>query len=255
MKPTLWIVVPLVAVGCLLATASHAQPYTVYAPPVSTYAAPGACQTCPPPVPPPVVVQPAPRRCCLFRLCDWICGRPAPQPTIAAMPIVPAPQVTCMPTCAPVCAPACGCSPCECGGGCPTGGCSTMPAPSLSSRPIAPSTYAATAPTTYQQYPVQQASYARPTTTYSQPATTYSQPAAGYAAPTSTARPVNYAQPARTYTAPTATVRPINYTQPTTTYAAPTTPVRQVNYTAPAVRQSYSKRAPSPAAVQWGAGR
>ena len=241
MKPALYFVAPLMVGGLMLAQASIAQPYTVYSP-QTTFAAGPACQTCPPPVPPPVVAQPAPRRCCIFRFCDWLCGRNRSQTTIAAMPIVQAPPVTC----APVCAPSCGCSPCECGN-CPSGGSfGAMPAPSLSSRPVAPSTYAATAPANYRpSYPVQQASYAPPasgyaqrTTAYAQPTSTYAQPARGYAAPTST-----YAPPANTYA------------QPTRTYAQPTTPVRQVNYTAQGTPQSYSQRAPYPAAMQWGAGR
>lgn len=244
MKPALYLALPLMAVGLMLAETSDAQPYTVYAPPATFAGAPG-CQTCPPPVPPPVVVQPAPRRCCILRFCDWLCGRNRPQTTIAAMPIVQAPPVTCAPVCAPTCAPACGCSPCE-SGGCPTGSCGTMPAPSLSNHSFAPSTYAASSPMTYQQnYPVQQASYAQPASSYAPRSTAYAQP-------TST-----YAQPARSYTPPQSTyAQPASsYTQPVSTYAQPAAPVRQVNYTAQGTPQSYSLRAPHPTQVQWSSGR
>jgi hypothetical protein len=132
--------VALLGLGFWLPSNIASAQYGVTAAP-PTYVAPA----CPPVIsPPPVVVEP-PRRCCILRLCDWMCGRPAPQPTVVAMPVVPA-QPVCPPT-----LPSCGCNPCACGN------CQTMPAPSLTSYNAAPATYTASAPTTYQAaYPAQQ---------------------------------------------------------------------------------------------------
>lgn len=159
--------VALLGLACSLPAERVAAQYGVPVAAPPTYVAPA----CPPVVsPPPMVVEP-PRRCCVLRFCDWICGRPAPQPTVVAMPVVPT-----QPVCPPV-IPTCGCNPCACGN------CPTMPAPSLTSFNTAPTAYTASAPTTYQAaYPVQQASYVPPVTTF-QPVQQMVYPSTSHRAP------------------------------------------------------------------------
>lgn len=96
--------------------ATCATPYTTYSP--------VKVQAYQPVVPSQVVVQ-QPRRCCLQRFCDWICGRDTTT-VVSAPPVMQAatyaPCNTCPPPACSTCPPtgygscsACGTSPCSCG--------------------------------------------------------------------------------------------------------------------------------------------
>ncbi len=206
----------------LLARTSHAQCATCPAP-VTTFAAPQTQQVFQPVVPSTVVVE-QPRRCCLLRFCDWLCGTD-PQPVVATVPTMQTVSFAPAATCAPVCAPPCGCNACptDCGT-CPS--CNTMAAPALSSRFMPQSTYAAYGATPYAgSSPIQQVNYSG----YS----SNSNVVYGASTPGQTSQAyygqATATEPSSSYTYPASGVQRATYQAPS--YQAPT-------YQAPAPRPS-----------------